>query len=268
MSTELKKTENEFNHGLFGRLTTFTNNEGEVYFVGDEVTKALGYARSRDAIAQHCKGAVKHRVGVVTGITSNGTPATQEVEKNIIPERDLYRLVMRSKKPEAEKFEEWVVGEVLPTIRKNGSYSVKQSFNIPTTYAEALMLAAKQAEQIEKQEKTLAIQAPKVEFADQLLKSTNAIDLGTAVKAMNLNYGRNTFFAKLRDLKILDLKNMPYQRFIDYGYFTILETSFVHPKTNDRQMTFKTMITAKGQKFVLKELEKRTAIKNGLALRA
>jgi anti-repressor protein len=180
---------------------------------------------------------------------------TQEVEKNIIPERDLYRLIIRSKLPEAEKFEEWVVGEVLPAIRKTGSYSVNQVFNLPTTFSEALMLAAKQAEQIEKQEKVLALQAPKVEFADQLLKSTNAIDLGTAAKAMNLGFGRNTLFQKLRDLKVLDQANRPYQKNIDSGYFTVLETSFVHPKTGDRQMTFKTLITASGQKFVLKQLK-------------
>ncbi len=117
------------------------------------------------------------------------------------------------------------------------------------------MLAAKQAEQIEKQEKVLALQAPKVEFADQLLKSTNAIDIGTAAKAMNLGFGRNTLFQKLRDLKILDQANRPYQRFVDEGYFTVLETSFVHPKTGDRQMTFKTLITASGQKYVLKQLK-------------
>jgi phage anti-repressor protein/phage antirepressor YoqD-like protein len=114
--------------------------------------------------------------------------------------------------------------------------------------------------QIEEQKEIIEIQAPKVEFAEQLLKSTNAIDFSTASKAMNLPFGRNKLFEKLRELKILDARNNPYQNYVDRGYFTILETSFVHPKTGDRQMTFKTMITASGQDYVLKNLRKNNII--------
>lgn len=88
--------------------------EGEPYFVAKDVAELLGYQRARDAIAQHCRGAVKHRLPTTSG----------EQDVTIIPERDVYRLVMRSKLPSAERFEEWVVGEVLPAIRKTGSYRV------------------------------------------------------------------------------------------------------------------------------------------------
>lgn len=96
-----------------------------------DVAEVLGYVKPRNAIATHCKGALNQ------GVPTNG--GVQDM--TIIPERDLYRLVMHSKLPTAEKFEEWVVGEVLPTIRKTGGYSVEQHY-VPQTRAEALRLAA------------------------------------------------------------------------------------------------------------------------------
>ncbi len=89
------------------------NRDGEPWFVAKDLTDVLGYSNSSDAIARHCKGVVKHDIPTVGG--------TQSL--TIIPERDLYRLIIRSKLPAAERFEEWIVGEVLPSIRKTGSYS-------------------------------------------------------------------------------------------------------------------------------------------------
>ena len=81
--------------------------------MASDVCNVLGYANSRDAISRHCRGVAKHDTPTTSGI--------QEV--SIIPERDLYRLVMKSKLPSAERFENWVVSEVLPSIRKSGSFS-------------------------------------------------------------------------------------------------------------------------------------------------
>ncbi len=76
------------------------------------MAKALGYAKPRNAINQHCKGALKQ------GVLTNG--GSQEI--SFIPEGDVYRLIARSKLPYAEEFETWVFDEVLPTIRKTGGY--------------------------------------------------------------------------------------------------------------------------------------------------
>jgi anti-repressor protein len=115
-------------------------------------------------------------------------------------------------------------------------------------------------QKVEEQKEIIALNAPKVEFAEQLLMSTDALDFATASKAMSLPFGRNTLFEKLRELKILDSKNEPYQSFVDRGYFTVLESSFINPKTGDRQLTSKTMITASGQEFVLRILRKNNII--------
>lgn len=89
---------------------------GEPWFVARDVASVLGYSNINDAIGRHCKGVVKRDLPTSSGIQSF----------SVIPERDVYRLIMRSKLPAAERFEEWVVGEVLPAIRKTGAYSVSQ----------------------------------------------------------------------------------------------------------------------------------------------
>lgn len=89
---------------------------GEPWFVAKDVATILGYANTKDAVSRHCKAAISGGVAI-------HDPMGREQNMTIIPERDLYRLVMRSKLPAAEQFEEWVVAEVLPAIRKTGGYS-------------------------------------------------------------------------------------------------------------------------------------------------
>lgn len=115
-----------FTNSEFGSVRTL-DIDGKTYFCGSDVAKALGYSNPRKAIIDHCKGVTKRDVGVQTGIKSDGTPAMQTVEMSFIPEGDIYRLIIKSQLPTAEKFEKWVFDEVLPSIRKTGAYSVPTS---------------------------------------------------------------------------------------------------------------------------------------------
>ena len=110
-----------FQSEQFGTIRTL-DEDGKILFCGTDVAKALGYANSRDALRRHCKGVVKHDIGVQTGMKTDGTPATQKMEMLFITEGDLYRLITHSRLPAAESFEKWVFDEVLPTIRKTGQY--------------------------------------------------------------------------------------------------------------------------------------------------
>ena len=101
-----------FNNDIFGSVRTIMIDD-KFYFVGKDIAEALGYKRPSDAIAQHCKHTVKHRIVDNAGF---------EQPMNIIPESDVYRLIIKSKLPEAEKFEEWVMDEVLPQLRQCGVY--------------------------------------------------------------------------------------------------------------------------------------------------
>ena len=109
-------------HFDFGMNTVRTLlRDGEIWFVGKDVAEVLGYARSADAIRMHCKG-----------VDEMETPSAGGMQKmKIIPERDLYRLIFRSRLPEAERFEDWVVSEVLPALRKNGTYTIEQEKESP-----------------------------------------------------------------------------------------------------------------------------------------
>lgn len=88
--------------------------DGEPWFVARDVAEALGYTNPQKAVRDHCKRA--RPIGVNDSFTLDR-------QTLIIPEPDIYRLVMRSRLPEAERFEEWVVSDVLPSIRKHGLYA-------------------------------------------------------------------------------------------------------------------------------------------------
>jgi prophage antirepressor-like protein len=100
-----------FNSEEFGEIRTI-EIDGKPYFVATDVATALGYVNPRKAVNDHCKG-----------VTKRDTPTSSGVQSmSYINEGDLYRLIMKSKLPSAEKFESWVMDEVLPTIRKTGGY--------------------------------------------------------------------------------------------------------------------------------------------------
>lgn len=90
------------------------------YFVGVDVASALGYAKPHNAISHHCRYALKQ------GIPHPQNPK-KRLEVSVIPESDVYRLIMKSTLPSAQTFEMWVMDEVLPTLRKQGYYGIKKA---------------------------------------------------------------------------------------------------------------------------------------------
>lgn len=106
-------------HPKFGQLSVVIV-DGKEMFKAKDVAIMLGYEDTINAVKQHCKGVVKHHLPTKGG--------KQTV--NLIPEGDVWRLIIRSKLPQAEIIEKWIMEEVLPSIRKNGTYSMKSN-NIP-----------------------------------------------------------------------------------------------------------------------------------------
>lgn len=172
-----------FNNAAFGDLRTI-EKDGEIWFIASDVAKALGYQKPANAVARHCRYTLNW-----------GIPHPQGkgvLEVNIIPEGDLYRLIIGSKLPSAELFERWVFDEVLPSIRKTGKYSVQQ--RLPQTYIEAL--EALVASEKEKEKLSLAkaetdaqnaILAPKAEYTDNVLSSEGYMTVTQIAK----DYGRS-----------------------------------------------------------------------------
>lgn len=152
-----------FDNPEFGAVRTLEEN-GTILFCATDAAKALGYATPRKAILEHCKGVLKRNA-----LTSGG-----EQEMNFIPESDLYRLIFSSKLPNAEKFTDWVTGEVLPSIRKNGGYIAGQEELSPQELmAKALLVANKTLVDREARISELTVQnqimAPKAEYFDALV---------------------------------------------------------------------------------------------------
>ncbi|NPD67278.1 phage repressor protein/antirepressor Ant [Lichenicola cladoniae] len=157
-----------------GHAVRILDQAGEPWFVARDVAALLGYQDTDYAIRAHCKGAGE------TQVPSAGGPQRAK----IIPERDVYRLIVRSKLPTAEVFEDWVFGEVLPSIRKTGSYSPTAS--VPQTFSQALRLAADQAEQIEAQRAQLAIAEPKAQALDRLDGAEGSMCITAAAKVLKV----------------------------------------------------------------------------------
>lgn len=110
-----------FNNIEFGQIRT-VEVEGRIYFVASDVARALGYARPADAVIQHCRYTVKHSIPHPQNIE-------KQIEVNVIPEGDMYRLITHSKLESAERFESWVFDKVLPALRKTGSYEMPKKLS-------------------------------------------------------------------------------------------------------------------------------------------
>lgn len=246
MTNELEIFKNE----EFGEVRTIIINE-KPYFCANDVAKALGYVRPNNAISTHCRAALKR-----------GIPISNKIQDvNFIPEGDVYRLIMKSKLPSAEKFESWVMDEVLPTIRKHGTYMTNDVIERTLTDPDYLiqLATALKKEHIARKlaEQQLDEQKPLVDFAKKVSDSTNLINMGKMAKLLkdkHINIGRNRLFEWLRRKKILMNNNIPYQKYIEGDYFRVKEAAYETPYGTKVQQV--TMITGKGQIYITEKLKK------------
>ena len=164
------------------KVTVIIEN-GEPLFCAKEVCDILGYKNSRKALMDHANpdGVTKRNV---VKTLSNGREQTFEM--TFIDERNLYRLVMHSDLPSAEKFQDWVCGEVLPTIRKTGTYGKPPAFQIPQTMQEALRLAADQMDKNAALQKQIEADAQKVSAYDDLVDDTGLFTATAVAKILHM----------------------------------------------------------------------------------
>lgn len=132
----------------------------------------------------------------------------------------------------------------------------RQKFQVPTTFAEALRLAAEQQEKIEEQQKLIEIQTPKAEFYDEVVDSKDAIDMQAVAKVINMGIGRNKLFEFLRNNKVLMQNNQPYQYYIDLGWFRVIESKYTKP-SGDICINLKTVVFQKGVDGIRKLIKQR-----------
>lgn len=199
-----------FNSPMFGDLRVVRDEKGELLFCLKDVCNSLELqvTKVKDRLTPYLPTI---KVGVVTGKKSDGSDSIQYIDMYFITEPDLYRVIFQSRKSSARKFQDWVFEEVLPTLRKEGSYSMTQSKQPLASYqiedpierakrwieeqqhTRALEVQTEQqAQTIGIQQKELSVAAPKVKYYDDTLASTDCLtttqvadDLGISARALN-----------------------------------------------------------------------------------
>ena len=245
-----------FNNEEFGEVR-MTEINGKPYFVATDVATALGYTNPRKAISDHCKG-----------VTKRDTPTSSGVQQmSYINEGDLYRLIMKSKLPSAEKFEKWVMEEVLPSIRKNGGYIAGQeTLSDEEMLSKALMVAQRKIDEknniIAMQDSRIQGMIPKEIFADAVSASHTSILIGDLAKLICQNgvqIGQKRLFEWLRENNFLiksgTSRNMPKQRYVEQGLFEVKESNIQNPDGSVR-ITKTTKVTGKGQVYFVNKFLK------------
>lgn len=239
------------------QLFNFENNQvrtllinDEPWFVGKDVAEILGYSSPRDALSKHVDSEDKNSVAIHDG--NKGNP-----NLTIINESGVYALVFSSKLQSAKKFKHWVTSEVLPTLRKTGSYATPQ-----LTGEELMAKALIEAKSImERQNKQIIEMKPKALFADTVAASDSSILVGQEAKLISKSgckMGQNRFFAWLRENGYLCSKgenyNMPTQKSREMDLIEIKIRTVTNPDGSVRE-TKTPVITGKGQIYFINKFK-------------
>ena len=238
-----------FNNEEFGEVRTVMVS-GEPWFVAVDVCKALELSNPTVAVSRLDED---ERSKFNLGRQGEGT---------IVNEAGLYSLILGSRKSEAKAFKRWITHDVIPAIRKTGGYiQGEESMSDDDLIARALVMAQKKIElreqQLKEKDAQLELQKPKVDFADHVTDSDNAIDMGTFAKyaqKQGITMGRNTLFKWLRDRGVLMGNNIPYQRYLNAGWFRVIEN--IYNTGSGQYTTPKTLVTGKGQVALINYIRK------------
>lgn len=235
-------------------LRTLTDEAGEPWFVLKDCMSILDLGNPTETV----KMFDKDEFSTTEVIDSIG----RRQQTYIISEPGLYRLVMKSRKPEAKEFQRWVTHEVLPQIRKTGGY-------IPTTdadddmtiLAKAVMIGQRtmeaQKQRIAEQQTRIVELEPKARFADAVAASDGTCLVGELAKMLRQNgmdIGQNRLFRLLQADGYLGKsgsnRNVPTQRAMDLGLFRIKETTVTHADGHTT-VSRTPKVTGKGQRYFI-----------------
>lgn len=239
-------------HAELGLVRTTTIND-EPYFVGKDVADILGYSNPRKAIGDHVDEEDK---GVTKCDTLGGVQ-----ELTVINESGLYSLILSSKLPNAKKFKHWVTAEVLPSIRKHGTYMTEDTLENAITSPDFLIKLATELKNEKEKRMNLETKVeqdkPKVLFAEAVETAKTSIligDLAKILKQNGIETGQKRLFEQLRQegflIKSGSSRNMPTQIAMEKGLFEVKETSINNPDGSIR-ITKTTKVTGKGQTYFI-----------------
>lgn len=247
-----------FNNEEFGKVRVVEVN-GEGWLVGKDIIEALGYDLKTNRYGLYISKYVDEEDKLDCNSQSSFGINYKELGQRggiLINESGLYSLVLESQLPQAKKFRRWVTSEVLPSIRKHGAYMTEDTIEKALADPDFLIKLATQLKE-EKEARRLAEekleqQKPLMDFVNTVTGSSDCIDMNEMAKLIQnegIKLGRNKLFELLRENKILMSNNQPYQKYLDNGYFKVIETT-KHTPYGDKVFC-KTMVTGKGQVYIV-----------------
>lgn len=232
-----------FSSDEFGTIRV-ADNGGEPWFVAKDVCDALGINKTAASRLDD------DEKGLRLTQTHGG-----EQQILFVSEPGFYKLVLKSRKPEAKAFQRWVTHEVLPSIRKRGGYMTARDDETPEQVMARALLLAKDT--MERQKREIAEMRPKALFADAVAASDGTCLIGELAKMLRQNgvqIGQNRMFELLRQDGYLGKaggnRNVPTQRAMEMGLFRIKETAVTH---SDGHVTINRTpkVTGRGQRYFI-----------------
>ena len=246
-----------FESDQFGTVRAIRDENGEPMFVAKDVCAILELKNPRSTLALLDEDE--------KGVHIVDTPGGEQ-QMTIVTEPGFYKLVMRSRKPEAKTFQRWVTHEVLPALRRDGGYMVARDETPEQTMARAVLLAQqtidRQKSRIAGLESENEEMRPKALFADAVAASDSTCLIGEFAKMLRQNgvdVGQNRLFAMLREDgylgKVGQNRNVPTQQSMELGLFRIKETAITH---SDGHVTINRTpkLTGKGQRYFIERYGK------------
>ncbi len=239
-----------FTHPGFGNIRVNNDTDGQPLFCAMDLCRALGYANGRDAVSKHVDSD-----DVAKCDTTDSIGRMQSL--TFVNESGMYALVLSSKLPAARQFKHWVTSEVLPALRRSGSYAIE------TLSRKQLAMMVVQAEEEKErlalenkqQQQVIDEQRPKVAFADAITGSVTNIlvrDLAKLLQQNGYDIGEKRLYQWLRDRRYLTLDNKPMQRYVEQGLFFLSEGT--HSENGELCNHFTTKVTPKGQQYFITKL--------------
>lgn len=240
-----------FENSEFGKIRTTVDDEGRILFCGSDVAKALAYTNPPKALRDHCKGRTKRST-----LTSGGNQSLF-----FIPEPDVYRLIFRSKLPAAEKFEQWVVEIVLPTLRKHGAYITPEVLSkmekSPEFSAQLVQLLQQEHQKTSEMQKQMEAMTVKVDYFDRLVETNTLTNIRQTAKELHIPEKLFTYLLVEMGFayRTKNRQLMPYAFMVTGGFAELKE--YTTGKHGGVYMLF----TPVGRLYLYRKIFKRLAIK-------
>lgn len=223
-------------------VRAFVNDDGHPWWLAGDVCEILGIQNVGDVLSA-LEEDEKGSIDIV-----DGTPGSPR--RGIVNEPGLYSLILRSRKPEARKFKRWVTHEVIPSIRRSGYFA------LATIGRKELAQVVLDAEmEIEASKREIALLSPKAQGFDAFMDGRNAQSMAKAAKS--LGTGRTRLFKFLKGRGVLMRNNLPYQSYIDRGYFRVVQKPISRGEESFNYA--QPMVTPKGLDYICRLLERDKA---------